>query len=436
MFDQQQSGIFLPAEDKRRRMGQKVGRVTCPSTHPLSGILPSREELERLGRRRHQHPSVLKTKAKRPQWYIRVMVEVIVDRNETERKEDWVYLGFCDEIGIQEAKKIRDEKLKSINNLPFFLYSQVPFQDLAEAYRRTHIAGLKPSSRTGYEHCLDKYILTSFKDFRLFEVDAMTIQRWVYDMESDGPAIRTRRKVLAVLRSLFEMAEEYGYFQGRNPCKKTKLGNGGDVYDRRPLEPEEALKLLSVLEGEEPLRTMVEVAMFTNLRISELRGLTWGAVDGQRNTLEVKQSLSQQDETAGPKSANSGRKLDLGNLKGKLVRPAGAKATDLVWGGDSYFALQKRLKVRAARAGIDFHGFGFHTLRRSYCDWRDRLRIGEKPDAGTVKDMGHADGRVTKHYVTGMRTGIVERLQELVFFSGKAETIGERMEEIGTKMVN
>jgi hypothetical protein len=42
-----------------------------------------------------------------------------------------------------------------------------------------------------------------------------------------------------------------------------------------------------------------------------------------------------------------------------------------------------------------------------------------------VKDMGHADSRITKHYITGTRTGIVERLQDLVFFSGKSGVSGE-----------
>jgi len=210
-----------------------------------------------MGRPRYQQPSVLKTKGKRPRWYIRVMVDVIIDRGRTGRKEETIYLGFVDECGIQEAKKRRDDKLKTVNNTPFVIQSQVAFMDLAEAYRKTHIPGLKPSSRTGYAHCLDKYILPAFDGLRLFEVDASKVQQWVYAMEDEGLAKRTRQKALAILRSVFDMAEEYGYFQGRNPCKKTKLGNGGDIFDRRPLEPEEALRLLAALEGDEPLRTML-----------------------------------------------------------------------------------------------------------------------------------------------------------------------------------
>jgi integrase len=83
-------------------------------------------------------------------------------------------------------------------------------------------------------------------------------------------------------------------------------------------------------------------------------------------------------------------------------------------------ALQKRLSRVAGHVGIQFKGFGFHSLRRSYASWRDELRISSRPEAGLVKDMGHADSRMTEHYVRGVKTGVVEQLQDLVFFSGKS----------------
>src|ERR1022692_554629 len=166
----------------------KDGRrsVPLPSAHPLSGILPLKED--RMGRPRYQHPNVLKTKGKRPRWYIRVMVDVLVDRNRTERKEQAIYLAFCDEKGKREAEKLRDEKLKDVNKTPLVIQSQVLFRDLVEAYKSTYVPGLKPSSRDGYSHRLDKYIVPAFGTLRLFEVDAISVQQWVYRMEDEGLA--------------------------------------------------------------------------------------------------------------------------------------------------------------------------------------------------------------------------------------------------------
>jgi len=373
-----------------------------------------------MGRPRSQHPNVLKTKTNRPEWYIRVMVDVLVDRNRTARKEQAIYLGCVDEIGKRAAERIRDEKLKEINNTPAVIQSQVLFKDLVEAYRTAYLPGLKPSTRHSYSHRLSKYILPSFGGLRLFEVDALKVQQWVYAMEDSGLARATRRINLAVLRSVFEAAEEWGYFVGRNPCKKTKLGGGGEVWDKRALEPAEALRLLRICCDEQPLGIIAEVALFTGLRVGEVLGLTWGAIDYRRALIEVRQARSQQGEYADPKTPRGRRRVDLGPLATKLIRPNGAKDSDLIWPNEDYFHLQDKLRCRAKQAGVEFRGFGFHTLRRTYASWRDELGLTSRPDESLVRDMGHSSTGMTAHYIRGTKTGIVERLQNLVYFSGES----------------
>jgi len=68
-----------------------------------------------MGRPRYQHPSVLRTKGRRPRWYYRVMVDLLVDGSQAARKEQAIYLGFCDAMGKREAEKIRDQQLEAIN---------------------------------------------------------------------------------------------------------------------------------------------------------------------------------------------------------------------------------------------------------------------------------------------------------------------------------
>jgi len=101
-----------------------------------------------MGRPRYQHPNVKKTKPKegRARWYVRFRIDVLADRNRMERREQIIYLGFCDEISEKEAKKERDHKLQTVNNTPLVIQSQVLFKDLVDAYKRTFIPGLKPSA--------------------------------------------------------------------------------------------------------------------------------------------------------------------------------------------------------------------------------------------------------------------------------------------------
>jgi len=345
------------------------------------------------------------------------MVDVLVDRNRTERKEKTIYLGFCDEMGIREANKERDKHITTVNNAPLVVQSQVLFKDLAEAYKATYLPGLKPSSRHGYEHRLDKYIVPFLGSLRLHEIDAMRVQKWVYQLEDAGLARATRQNVLAILRSVFEAASEWGYFMGRNPAKHIKLGDGQEVYERTALDPAQALRLLQALQDQEPLRTVVEVALFTGLRASEVLGLTWGAINIEHSTIEVKQGLSQQGEMATPKSARARRRVDLGPLSKRLIRPAEAKPTDLVWPDTTYFALQHQLRRLAKKIGLDFKGLGFHTLRRTYATLRESMR-SQKPDAALVAAMGHSTSSMTAHYIRSGDAGVVEELRNLVFFSG------------------
>lgn len=398
-----------------------------PSTHPLGDILPCEGELIKMGRRRYQHPNILKTEAKRPQWYYRVMVDVLVDRNRTGRREKAIYLGFCDEMGKREAEKARDAKLKEVNNTPALIQSQVKFSDLLTVYRSTFVPGLKPGVAHNYEHRLTKHVEPTFGPFRLHEIDAIKVQQWVYSMEDAGLARSTRQTNLAVLRSVFEAAELWGYTMMRNPCKRIKLGAGGEVRDLRPLEPWEARLLLKEL-GEEPLRLITETALYTGLRISEVLGLTWGAIDTRRRELHVRQAKSQQGALAEPKSAAGRRAVPIGFLAERFKRPDAAKDKDLIWPEEIYYCLQAKLVLRAKRAGIEFPGFGFHTLRRTYATLR--VVIGYMaPPKELVRDMGHASGTMTARYIRQNESDLVERLRNLI------ETSGDPRENEGANRV-
>jgi integrase len=400
-----------------------IGAVRLANTHPLSGILPSSEELKKMGRPRYQHPNVKKTSPKlgRARWHVRVMVDVLVDRNRTERKERVIYLGFCDEMGKREAEKERDRQLQNVNNTPLVIQSQVLFKDLVEAYKKTYLPGLKPSSRHQFSHRIDKHILAAFRSAQLYEIDSIKVQQWIYQLEDAGLGLNSRRGALTVLRSIFEAAEEWGYFTGRNPCKRIKVGDGLELHELKALEPHQLLRLVQVCE--EPLRLMVELAAYTGLRASEILGLTWRAIDCDRRMAIVRQSVSQQGEVSTPKTKAGRREVDLGSLVTRFVRPAKAKDDELIW-NESYRAYQGRLRHRAETLGVYFKGLGFHTLRRTYATLRDGLGA-RKPDAVMVAAMGHANASMTEHYIRRADAGMTDRIMEVVNFSGISREFGK-----------
>lgn len=369
-----------------------------------------------MGRPRYQKPSVKKTTPKhgRARWYVRVRVDVLAGRNQLARRENVLYLGYCDEMGKREAEKERDRQLQTVNNTPLVIQSQVKFSDVAQAYKDTALRGMK-SGRHSQEHCIDKNILPVFGGFALFEIDPIKVQQWVYDLEDRGLAQSTRALNLSVMRSIFESAELWGYFQGRNPCKRIKLGSGGEVFNRRALTADEARKLIAGLE--EPLRLMAETALFTGLRVSELMGLTWEAIDRENRTVIVKQGRSQHGELDTPKSRAGRRAIPLGDIADRFVKPLKAKAADLIWPDVSYSGLQHQLTWRASKLGIEFKGFGWHTLRRTYATFRHLLGAAPEPSIALVKAMGHTNADMTAHYIQ-VEPDVVDRMREMVFFAG------------------
>ena len=137
--------------------------------HPLRDILPSLEDLKKMGRPRYQRPSVQRTRPKhgRARWFIRVMVDVLADRARTVRKEKTLYLGYCDEMGKREAEKEAAKHLTTVNNTPLVIQSQVKFGVVAQAYKDTALRGMK-SGRHSQEHCIDKHILPTFGESRRY----------------------------------------------------------------------------------------------------------------------------------------------------------------------------------------------------------------------------------------------------------------------------
>ncbi len=376
-----------------------------------------------MGRRRHQHPSVFKTKAKCPQWYFRVVLDVLTGARTIERRESTIYLGDAGEIGKREAERRRDAKLTEINRTPELIQSQVRFSDLAKSWRTNILPTLKPSSRTGYAHRLEKHILPHFGAFRLFEIGNVQVQQWINGLAASGMARSTRVVVLSTLSGIFERAAEWGYFQGRNPCKGVRVGDGIPPRNLRALTVEELKRLFAALTGDEPLRSITWLAYVTGLRVGEILGLTWGAINREGGTLRVMQSKSQTGEMSSPKTARGRRDVQARAEVEALHRPPGAKDSDLVWPDADYFRLQKRLSKVAESAGISFEGFGFHTLRVTYTTLR---AAGPEVSPQLSRDLGHASEAMTRHYVRpgNLDADAAQYLRELLFFSGETRESG------------
>jgi integrase len=202
------------------------------------------------------------------------------------------------------------------------------------------------------------------------------------------------RKVLTSLKSVLSEAQRRG-LSAHNPAtpvkvdakkrEKAKLAVGRDIPSK-----EEVQAILAKAAGR--WRPFFIVAVFTGMRASELRGLTWDDVDFERKTVHVRQRANLWCEIGAPKSAAGAREIPMApmvvnslrewRLSCPRLKAAEGNGEDRLWlvfpngsgkveshaniANRGFYAIQRE-------AGIIGTGnspkYGLHALRHFFASW-------------------------------------------------------------------
>jgi len=101
------------------------------------------------------------------------------------------------------------------------------------------------------------------------------------------PIPRTANKMLSLVRSMFNLAMDWGLFSGANPC--TRLKKFPEISRDRFVTPDELPKLWTAL-GADPnrfVRVAFLVAILTGARKSEVLEMRWSDLDFTQNTWRI-----------------------------------------------------------------------------------------------------------------------------------------------------
>ena len=361
-------------------------------------------------------PNVLRHDGSRPYWYIRYRRKVLVGNKEITRKEVWHRLGYCDEITKREAQRLRDEIMRDVNCEVYTIQSHIRFGDFVQIYKEQHIRTLGAGTKAKYLHHLKRHILPAFGALKLSEVDREIVQRFLNTKEKEGLAWWTRSDLKNIVCGIFTKASDWGYWTGRNPTIRATLGRKRLKRERRILTDAQFRLLLSALP--ELVQLMVETAVSTGMRISEILGMKWGCVDLDRGLVWVRERYYRGD-TDEPKSERSRRVLPLGYLV-EAYRERRARCPTL--SGyvfekdgepmDDRALLKDVIRPAAKQLGIYFPGFGWHSFRRQ------NLTVIQEEGATTFEaqaQAGHSRPIMTGEYTVvhlERRKAAVLRLQE------------------------
>jgi integrase len=403
--------------------------LTDSSRRPASPALMQRSAFEAMARRRHQCPTPFIHGA---HWVINYRVDVF-ENGEFRRTQKQQQLAPSNKK-LRDVLRIRDEFMAPLNHGSVSASSAVTFKDYVEqVYNRNKLPLLEGGSQDRYVSVLSNYLLPAFGGKMLRELSHDTLQAFFTSLavkprtvergseKKPKPvtmllSLETRRKIWTVFSSVMTQAKEGGHLI-TNPAEGINLGRDGKGNRvQHFITPRQFDSLLAIMP--EPYATMVYVAVFTGLRVSELAGLMWRNLDQRLLTIEQKFSRGR---WGAPKSDASNATIIVAKsvierifaLKGTTVSVKAGTGTrvfqvvkssgpgDLVFQSvqhgrpmnDSNI-LRRHIKPAGEKAGIPW--VNWLALRRSTATWHKRAGTHIK-DAQRLMRHEH-EGTTLRHY--------------------------------------
>jgi hypothetical protein len=242
---------------------------------------PLRGDFERMARRRFQDP----TPRRRGDWWtIQVRQDVFVG-GKLKRINKRVRLAPAT-MPDREVRKVVAEYLRPLNQGMQAIGSATNFAHYVEhTYMTVVMPLLAKSTRDRYEGVLENYLLPMFGGLSLRDLTPLSVQRYFSNMATSSLAHESRDKIRDVLSSVLRSAVEYGFLLS-NPVENVRMPaeRRGKKRNKLYLTPTQLDELLDLIP--EPYATMVFVAIYTGLRVSELAGLRWEDLHEESITID------------------------------------------------------------------------------------------------------------------------------------------------------
>ena len=295
----------------------------------------------------------------------------------------------------REAEKFLALRIAEVERGEFVKPARITLAELGQQYMDFAKANKRSWLR-------DQQILThlnaAFGTMPLPEITVLPIERYKLSrLQSVSPA--TVNRELAGLKRLFNLAEQWGLYRGRNPVKGVRFLDENNLQ-LRTLSEDEERRLLPCCSPY--LQDMVIFAINTGLRLGDILNLKWEEVDLETGTLNllVKKNRRMLEVPLNERA--------LAVVKGWH----GIKRAEFVFynpeTGGQWKDLWLGLKKASRKAGLS--DVTWHTFRHTFASRVNR----NGSDLVTLKELlGHADIKTTMRYAHTNReakTSAVRRL--------------------------
>lgn len=190
-----------------------------------------------------------------------------------------------------KTQKVVPEKMQAaavaVNEGVYTAPQRLTVGQWLDVWASDYLGAVKPATVTIYRGNIKNHIKPALGAVRLDQLHPHDIQGFINGLELSPASVRLAYKVF---HQALEKAVDLGYI-ARNPAAKCELPRL-EQKEIHPLDDGEVTALLRAAKGTE-IESLVTVALFTGIRLSELLGLTWDAVDFRRGTMNVNKQLAQ-----------------------------------------------------------------------------------------------------------------------------------------------
>ena len=376
-----------------------------------------------MARRRFQNGCLFKRGKRRKVWVARWRENTLRKDGSVGQLRRSVVLGSVAELPKKGDAQVRlDEYLRPINQGTGRPEAFIAFGTFVDTQWNTLVLPtFKRSTQHGYKTVLKVHLLPAWRDWRLRDIERLAIQQWVAEKFRQQSGWQTVRNAWVLLSSILETAVEYGYLSV-NPARGVKFPQQALKKKPAMIAGDSLAELLRRVA--EPYRTMVSVIAATGLRIGELLGLRWRALDLDLGTLAVRESVFE-GQFQRPKTQKALRTIPLGPraiaaLTAHHERVSRRAPEDLVFGnrnGDPLREsklLTKVLQPAAAAAGLG--RVTWHQFRHIHSSLLNDLKV---PVKIAQEQLGHASISTTlniyTHVVDASHRQAVEAVEERLF---------------------
>ena len=286
--------------------------------------------------------------------------------------------------------------------------------------KRCEADGLEQSTVDYYQQHLDRHIIPVIGAVKLSRLTMPMLTAFQDKLRELGRSPTMVRKVRISLGALLADAQRRGLV-GQNVVhalprslrgkearaaarQKGKLRVGVDI----PSPDEIRAIIAAASDGDsDGRRPLLLTAIFTGLRISELRGLRWDAIDFKRAVLHVRQRADRYNAIGKPKSVAGERTVPLPPTLVSTLRKCRLACPNSELGlafpaddgsVESYVNITRHALIPTLLAAGIAAKYGWHSLRHFYASWCINRKVDgglELPAKMVQQRMGHASIAIT-----------------------------------------